>query len=398
MSQLVRASRSSRALPHNMPLRRAYSQSPQHQAIENAPIAVIAGAGAKTARSVITMLLRRGIPVIALTGQEMPRGVEGLHIKRVPRSEYGNASSMRAHIEEALHEARAPIGSHIIGINLIGGAVVPTGMTLEQLNHDIPLNFFTGLLDAVKDKTDRVSLAHLSSITITLLGGETACPYILSKEKVEESLFRLNQDGTVISLRPGMICSGLQFDTTHDYAPEQLARLPLIPVLGSGDQIMQPVGEECLYTALINGLVQEEVIREVINAVGAEALTQKELFAFFAEAAKTNFVHVPPKFAHVIAKHFPKGRIAPYAIEIFKMLDAKPEKNQPICGERFGQLLGRKPLGLKEIYQEGTLVTRSAPIGEHALEMIRSPREALKVAAAAVMSVKDFYFTSHDKK
>ena len=193
-----------------------------------------------------------------------------------------------------------------------------------------------------------------------------------------------------------MICPapGLQFDTTHDYAVERLARLPIIPVLESGQQIMQPVAEDCLYTALINALIADKIIREVVNAVGSDALTQKESFDYFAPQEKSNFIHVPADFAEIVARHFPKGRIAPYAIEIFRSLDTNPEKNLPICGERFTELLGKKPIGLRELYKEATLVTRPAPIGEHLMEMIRSPKEAFKVAAAAVKSSKNVYFTS----
>ena len=161
---------------------------------------------------------------------------------------------------------------------------------------------------------------------------------------------------------------------------------------------MQPVAEDCLYTAMINAMLADEVFREIVNAVGSDTLTQKELFAYFAPNENPNFVHIPVDFARVLADNFPKGRIAPYAIEIFRELDIKPVKNQPICAGRFTQLLGKKPLGLRELYKEATLVTRRAPIGQHVREMMGSPREALTVAAAAIMSAKNFYFTSHDKK
>lgn len=363
------------------------------------PIAFIAGAGAKTARMAISMLLRSGVRVVALSGQEFSGSGEGLHVKRINRNQLNNPDYMKQSINEAFKEMDVSSVSHVIGINLIGGAVAPAGSTLEELNHDIPLSFFKGLQDAAKDKTDRVSLAQLSSIAITI-NGDTDCLYVDSKKKAEESLFQLNPKGTVVSFRPGIICPvpGRQYDTTHDYSVEQLARLPVIPVLGSGGQIMQPVSEECLYTAMINAMLTDEVIREIINAVGSDAITQKELFAHLAELGKTNFIHVPTAFAHVVAKYFPKGRIAPYAIKIFEELDTNRAKNLPICGERFGHLVGKRPLGFKEIYENSTIVTKRAPIGEHVLEMLQSPRQLLEVAGAAVSSAKDFYFTSNEIK
>jgi hypothetical protein len=44
------------------------------------------------------------------------------------------------------------------------------------------------------------------------------------------------------------------------------------------------------------------------------------------------------------------------------------------------------------------MVTRKAPVVEHIGEMVRSPRNAFKVAAAAVKSLKDVYFTTNDHK
>jgi hypothetical protein len=361
------------------------------------PVVVIAGAGAKTARVPIAMMLSRGFNVIALTGQDMKEKADGLHFKKIDRKKLTNPKYISASIREAMEEMGVATSCHIMGLNLIGTAIAPKGSTLMEVNHDIPLSFFEGLLEASEGKTDRVSLSQLSSITITI-NGDTDCPYIHSKKKIEESLFQLNPKGTVLSLRPGMICPApdQQCDTTHDYSVEQLARLPIIPILGSGNQIMQPVSEDCLYTAMINGMLSDQVTREIINTVGSDTLTQKELFAYFAPKQNPIFVHIPANFGHVVAEHFPKGRIAPYAVGIFDELDKKPEKNLPVCGERFTELLGKKPIGMKELYKDATIVTRNAPIGEHIGEMVMSPKKALKVGFAAVKSAKDVYFSKHN--
>ena len=170
------------------------------QGASEQPIAIIAGAGAKTARVAIGMLLRNGVRVVALTGQDMKERVEGLHIKQIDRRLFASPMYVARCIREALAEMEVSSAPQIIGINLIGAAVPPRGFSLMEINHDIPMSFFEGFLAAVKDRTDRISLAQLSSIAITI-NGDTNCSYVDSKKKTEQSLFQLNPKGTVLSFR-----------------------------------------------------------------------------------------------------------------------------------------------------------------------------------------------------
>ncbi|HEY5260391.1 MAG TPA: hypothetical protein VIJ46_07055, partial [Rhabdochlamydiaceae bacterium] len=262
----------------------------------------------------------------------------------------------------------------IHAINLIGTSTPPPGATLEDVNVKPPIAIANGLCMMVKSHS-KVSMGHLSTIAASYLdqaeNQKTLCPeavkYCKSRQTADLALIQTGMPITI--LRPGYMYNemqGTEVDTGHAYSPEQFAMSPVHMVLGSGQQIQQPVFSQDVVTGLLNGV--ESGHRHLINAVGPQAMTQMEVLHFFTRLFQKNIkpVHIPYGLAEVIARNFPKGRIAPYAIAMFKMMEN--QNTGPLCSKDFENLVGAPLTSMNDVYSNldgQVLIAPSMPIGDH---------------------------------
>ena len=162
------------------------------------------------------------------------------------------------------------------------------------------------------------------------------------------------------------------------------------PVLGTGNQFQQPVYQGDLFEAIINASAVDH--HEIIDALGPDVMTQKEMFEFFAKLSGRKFkpVSIPYGLAKVIAEHFPMGRISAYSIAAFQELEQE-HKNKPLCDKAFTQLVGRPTLGMKDVYlcndESGEpIVLARPPVVEHiqaiAAKLLRCPKARRELAWA----------------
>lgn len=339
--------------------------------VQKSKIAVISGAGGQTAKTPILKLREAGYQVIALTGSKGNEkyNSESLQFVRVDRSKLSDREYVVAAIRNALELLNVSTCDKIVGINLIGSSIAPSKEDLISVNFDIPMVFFESVSEVGQDISGGTSLLQISSIAATI-NGTSGCTYASLKKKTDEHLLGLPLvGGRAVALRPGIVLPNPTLDGRvnmgHDYSPEQFCNWKVLPVIGSGNQIQQPVGEECLYQAGINALESDETKGIIVNAVGPSIMTQKQLFAFFNPKANY-FMHLSPDLVLELAEKVPLGRLAPYSVKMFAALDEDKNKNTPIESEEFNRLFEDSPKGIFEIYDPSKVVVgRKAPIAKH---------------------------------
>jgi NADP-dependent 3-hydroxy acid dehydrogenase YdfG len=342
-------------------------------------LVVISGAGAATANTPILMFLEKGYIVIALTSNEKKLELNNknsnLRYVYLDRKDTGNNEKIKEAIRKALKELSITFVSEVVGVNLIGGSVAPKGSTLNYLNYELPLSFMESVSEAATQTGSKCSLVNISSIAATI-NGTNGCDYAEIKDLTDREMLKMKtQKGNVIALRPGVICPEIDCNNIvnmgHDYSPEQFYNSLFIPVIGTGNQIQQPVSEQELYEAAING-VELENKSVIIDAVGSDAMTQKEMLGYFNQKKEKWVIHLPYELAEQVAIHYPWGRIAPYSVRLFKTLDKNQTVKMPIDGSQFNQFLRRKAKGFTEIYnKEREIIGRKNPIIRHTKFVIK---------------------------
>ena len=371
--------------------------------LDKRKVMVISGAGGMTARTPIMKFMQEGYIVMGLTSNKemLKLNQPGIHYILVDRNKISSPEYIQKVVEKGFADLGMTTISEVVALNLIGGAVAPKGSTLKKLNRDLPIAFFEGVKQVAEDRADKVSLIHISSLAATINGDNPQCEYAQIKKEVDETILQMRvKQGNILILRPGIILPDAtpegRVDMGHDYSPEQFANMPIVPILGSGNQIQQPVHEQCLYEAAVNGAKSDESLVKIVDAVGADVLTQKEMFIQFCSKGNLVFVHIPYEVAEPIADHFPLGRIAPYSIQLFKTLDSNPEKNRPIDRQEFEKILGRKPKGFYEVYNQ-PVVGGKAPIVKHVsiigANTLRDPRKGFALFRGFIKSLNKWSFS-----
>lgn len=347
-------------------------------------ILVVSGAGGNTANTAILKFINAGYKVIALTGSKGKEHLNDsvLQYLRVERSLLHDLQYLSRAVRQGMDQLGAKYCDQLVGLNLIGGSIAPSEDELRRMNLVIPMNFFNAISSVGRDLSGKTSLVQISSVAATI-NGDKSCHYARLKKEADELLLEisLNGDGRSVALRPGIVLPEASMDGVvnmgHDYSPEQFANWPIIPIVGSGNQLQQPISEQCLYQAALNSVESVDSEGIIIDAVGSTIMTQKQLFTFFNPKARC-FLHIPIELAMEIAQRCPLGRLAPYSVRMFATLDADKTKNQAINSEPFIKLLEKVPKSIHEIYSYNQLVGRESPLPKH-IKMIYNYTKSLDV-------------------
>jgi nucleoside-diphosphate-sugar epimerase len=121
----------------------------------------------------------------------------------------------------------------------------------------------------------------------------------------EKLIKESNLDYTII--RPTMI-----YGTTKDRnmwrLVKYLKRVPVLPILGSGEYLQQPVFVKDLAIAIVNAFEKDISIKRAYNISGAEALTYNEVVDITGRALgkKVLKVHIPMKLSYNLLKVYEK--------------------------------------------------------------------------------------------
>lgn len=166
-------------------------------------------------------------------------------------------------------------------------------------------------------------------------------------------------------------------DTGHSWGFEQIARLPLHPYLGSGEQFVPIVYDGDVAKALVNGAGLNETI--TVDAVSPDRYTQLGLQKYFVSLAGGTHrpVRIPYEAAMPVAVWAPSGRFAAYNVVGMRALEDKERAERLYAGRDFEALTG--PLtSLGDIYRKGEtdpdLLASPPPIGEHVKDVVKAVR------------------------
>lgn len=341
---------------------------------------LITGGKAQMAPTLIASALKRDYEVVACSRQiSDSKDMSRLHWVKIHGHEIKDPLFW-----EYLIQKYGPYAKEIAVVNTIGVAVAPKGSTLEDVNEKPVLAALEALETQQKRTGQKVRFANFSSVCATYYPTDVSeqekfCAqsqhYCSLRQKVDDRIYTSPVLSTIV--RPGFVFTDLRkgriLDTGHAYSPEQFAAMPLHPILGSGDQIQQPVYVNDVIDAVLNGLETDE--NHLVDAVGPDAMTQKEMFKFFVDLSDKTFrpIEIPYELAEVIARHAPKGRIAPYSVSMFRHLEKEALK-KTLCKEKFEKLVGRPLTSISDLYSHldsETIVMQKPPILEHAKEILK---------------------------
>ncbi|MDH5526957.1 MAG: complex I NDUFA9 subunit family protein [Nitrospirota bacterium] len=218
-------------------------------------------------------------------------------------------------------------------INAVGVIRETGANTFDTLHHRAPLSLFQAASEAGVGRV----------IQISALGAhpDAASEFHRSKGRADAALAQLPVRGVV--LRPSVVY-GSGGQSTELF--EAMAALPLVPLVGAGEQVIQPVDADDLTAAVVR-LVTMDDPPALVDAVGPKPVTLRE----FLTAFHTGLGLSPPRFLAVprplvglgawLGDRFGTG---PLTREALGML----ERGNTADPAPFAALLGRAPTALSD--------------------------------------------------
>lgn len=177
-------------------------------------------------------------------------------------------------------------------VNAVGIITEAGGAAFKALHAETPKALFKASQDAGVKKI----------IQISALGADEGADsrYHLSKKAADDFLRGLSIDWVVV--RPSLVY-GAGGASTRLFSA--LSSLPVIPVFGKGEELLQPISMEDLSKAIVNLIENESAKRLTIDAAGAEPATYKEMLSVYRKRlglGKARFFEIPMAIARLIAR------------------------------------------------------------------------------------------------
>jgi hypothetical protein len=241
-------------------------------------------------------------------------------------------------------------GDKVIFVNTIGGAHPQerTEKGFKKLNYDPTIVCADALKLCKKELSFELTFIQISSIMATLAVDDL---YGRVKADVDNKLLTEYEDINPISLRLGYII-GATADKNgrgHLFAGEDLAVLPLQPVVEDGNQVILVTTINDIATFILKSL-EFEFTKEnrIIYGINAERKSQIEFLKFYTTLYGRTFkkLNVDLEDFKWITNVHPKGHLTPYACSYFgegwkQKLDHKP----------FERIIGRKLETMNDYYK-----------------------------------------------
>ncbi|MFB4167258.1 SDR family oxidoreductase [Virgibacillus sp. JSM 102003] len=162
--------------------------------------------------------------------------------------------------------------------------------------------------------------------------------------EAEKLIKESNLDYTII--RPTMIY-GTSKDRNMWRLVKVLKKVPVLPILGSGSYLQQPVYVKDLATAIVSAYEKPVSIKKVYNISGAKALTYNEVVDITGETLgkKVLRLHIPMKLSYNLLKIYEKVSKNPKlkAEQVLRL-----NENKDFSYEEAKQDLGYNPLSFNE--------------------------------------------------
>jgi len=179
-------------------------------------------------------------------------------------------------------------------------------------------------------------------IQISALGADDAAAgrYHRSKKAADDALRASALDWTIV--QPSLVFGARGNSTRLLLA---LASLPLVPVAGAGDQTVQPVHIDDLATLILRLVTERSAIRETVAAVGADAVTFRDLLAAYRHALglpSAPTLAIPAPTMRLAARLGDFVHRSPLSTETLAML----ERGNSASTQAIARILRRPPLGI----------------------------------------------------
>lgn len=166
-------------------------------------------------------------------------------------------------------------------INAAGIVREHGAQTFESIHKRAPQALFTACVAAGVKRV----------VQISALGADRGMTrYFLSKRAADDYLVTLPLEWTIV--RPAMVFGP---GASSSRLFEKLARFPVVPLPGRGEQRLQPLHIDDLTEALVHLLADASTHRSRIDLVGPQALSLRELLAGLRAAKHLS----PPRFLRV---------------------------------------------------------------------------------------------------
>jgi NADH dehydrogenase len=186
-------------------------------------------------------------------------------------------------------------------IHLVAVIVEKGGATFDAVNHQGTVN----LLEACQEAGVRRFL-HMSNIGV---GPQASFPFLRSKWQAEE---RVKASGLEYTIFRSSIMFGAGDEFINKLA-DIVRRAPIVPVIGSGRNLFQPIWVEDTARCVALALEREDTIGQVLPIGGPEHLSYEDIIDLIVET-------LGPKKPKL---HIPLGLMLPLA-GLMERVQAKP--------------------------------------------------------------------------
>jgi uncharacterized protein YbjT (DUF2867 family) len=198
-------------------------------------------------------------------------------------------------------------GHEDVVVNAVGILREHRGQTFEALHYEAPRALFNACL----------SRGVRRVIHISALGCDERSqrPYEATKLRLERHLATLDLDWVIV--RPSLVYGD---DSPSSALFRFLANLPVTPVIGAGDQMLQPIHVDDLALAITKLVRPEAPKRVVLEMGGPRAVSCKEWLASLRSNPRSRYVSIPPALARAGAHLGDLAGAGPLSVDTFNML------------------------------------------------------------------------------
>ena len=233
-------------------------------------------------------------------------------------------------MEPPTHESLVEMFKKVdVVVNAVGIIAETKNRTFNQIHTLAPIVIFDACIEAKVQKV----------IHISALGTETGTtPYHVTKNRAD---IYLRESGLNYAILHPSVVYGDDGKSTALF--QALATLPLTPIVGNGQQALQPIRIEDLVVTVQKSIESSDMAIE-LNLVGAEPITYEGLLQTFRKCLgyrETNSISLPIFGTNVIGKVLEEPTVNHDNIIMLNegnSADVMPLKN----------FLGYEPIGFKE--------------------------------------------------
>ncbi|MGD8783380.1 MAG: SDR family oxidoreductase [Thioalkalispiraceae bacterium] len=211
-------------------------------------------------------------------------------------------------------------------INSVGVFNQNDKQELANLHSHAPIALFTACQQAGVKRVIQISALGADATAIS--------PYHISKRIADEALQQMDLDWIIV--RPSIVYAR---DSVSMNFFKALAALPLIPIVGNGQQQVQPIHIDDLIKAFDQLVETDKHHKQIIDMVGPAPVTIRALLADlrgWLGFNKSHFITIPDRLALITAHLVQPLTKAPFTSDAIKMLNAGNTAKADIFSHRFG--------------------------------------------------------------